>query len=124
MCGGSILSCCPRNPHGHEWALKEEEDLIVVTTKTSFTVYSAVGTGDAEDNAASPWEVFLGKFEQNLSKIWAKVIKIWANLIRIGQNQNLASQKHWISSDVRLYRFDFSKIGFFIIMKMLTDSTM
>jgi len=26
MCGGSILSCCPRNPHGHERALKEEED--------------------------------------------------------------------------------------------------
>jgi len=27
MCGGSILSCCPRNPHGHERALKEEEFL-------------------------------------------------------------------------------------------------
>jgi len=26
MCGGSILSCCPRNLHGHERALKEEED--------------------------------------------------------------------------------------------------
>jgi len=26
MCGGSILSCCPRNPYGHERALKEEED--------------------------------------------------------------------------------------------------
>jgi len=25
MCGGSILSCCPRNPHGHKRALKEEE---------------------------------------------------------------------------------------------------
>jgi len=25
MCGGSILSCCPRNPHGHERALKEKE---------------------------------------------------------------------------------------------------
>jgi len=25
MCGGSILSCCPRNSHGHERALKEEE---------------------------------------------------------------------------------------------------
>jgi len=25
MCGSSILSCCPRNPHGHERALKEEE---------------------------------------------------------------------------------------------------
>jgi len=25
MCGGSILSCCPRNPHGHERILKEEE---------------------------------------------------------------------------------------------------
>jgi len=24
MCGGLILSCCPRNPHGHERALKEE----------------------------------------------------------------------------------------------------
>jgi len=22
--GGSILSCCPHNPHGHERALKEE----------------------------------------------------------------------------------------------------
>jgi len=27
MCGGSILSCCPRNPHGHERALKEEEEV-------------------------------------------------------------------------------------------------
>jgi len=27
MCGGSILSCCPRNSHGHERALKEEEDV-------------------------------------------------------------------------------------------------
>jgi len=26
MCGGSILSCCPRNPYGHERALKEEEE--------------------------------------------------------------------------------------------------
>jgi len=26
MCGGSILSCCPHNPHGHERALKEEEE--------------------------------------------------------------------------------------------------
>jgi len=26
MYGGSILSCCPRNPHGHERALKEEEE--------------------------------------------------------------------------------------------------
>ena len=26
MCGGSILSCCPRNPHGHERVLKEEEE--------------------------------------------------------------------------------------------------
>jgi len=26
MCGGSILSCCPCNPHGHERALKEEEE--------------------------------------------------------------------------------------------------
>jgi len=26
MCGGSVLSCCPRNPHGHERALKEEEE--------------------------------------------------------------------------------------------------
>jgi len=26
MCGGSILSCCPRNPHGYERALKEEEE--------------------------------------------------------------------------------------------------
>jgi len=25
MCGNSILSCCPHNPHGHEQALKEEE---------------------------------------------------------------------------------------------------
>jgi len=28
MCGGLILSCCPRNPHGHERALKEEEELL------------------------------------------------------------------------------------------------
>jgi len=26
MCGGSILSCCPRNPHRYERALKEEEE--------------------------------------------------------------------------------------------------
>jgi len=26
MCGCSILSCCPRNPHGHERVLKEEEE--------------------------------------------------------------------------------------------------
>jgi len=26
MCGDSTLSCCPRNPHGHERALKEEEE--------------------------------------------------------------------------------------------------
>jgi len=26
MYGGSILSCCPRNLHGHERALKEEEE--------------------------------------------------------------------------------------------------
>jgi len=25
MCGDSILSCCLRNPHVHERALKEEE---------------------------------------------------------------------------------------------------
>jgi len=24
MCGGSTLSCCPCNPHGLEWALKEK----------------------------------------------------------------------------------------------------
>jgi len=29
MCGGSILSCCPRNPYGHERALKEEEDFYL-----------------------------------------------------------------------------------------------
>jgi len=23
---GSVLSCCPGNPHGHERALKEEEE--------------------------------------------------------------------------------------------------
>jgi len=26
MLGGSILSCCPRNPHGHERALKAENN--------------------------------------------------------------------------------------------------
>jgi len=25
MCGNSILSCCPRNPHRHERSLKEEK---------------------------------------------------------------------------------------------------
>jgi len=25
MCDGSILSCCPRNPHGYERVLKEED---------------------------------------------------------------------------------------------------
>jgi len=30
MCGGSILSCCPRNPHGHERALKEEEKILFI----------------------------------------------------------------------------------------------
>jgi len=28
MCGGLILSCCPCNHHGHERALKEEEEDI------------------------------------------------------------------------------------------------
>jgi len=28
MCGGSILSCCPHNPHENERALKEEEDIM------------------------------------------------------------------------------------------------
>jgi len=27
--GGSILSCCPRNPHGHERALKEDVEIVV-----------------------------------------------------------------------------------------------
>jgi len=31
MCGGSILSCCPRNPHGHERALKEEKEDFIIT---------------------------------------------------------------------------------------------
>jgi len=30
MCDGSILSCCPRNSHGHERVLKEEEDQLKV----------------------------------------------------------------------------------------------
>jgi len=30
MCGGSILSCCPRNLHGHERVLKEEEELCAI----------------------------------------------------------------------------------------------
>jgi len=45
------------------------------------------------------------KFRQNLGKIWAYLIRfglnggeIWAKVIRFGQNQNLASQKHPISS--------------------------
>jgi len=29
MFGDSILNCCPRNLHGHERALKEEEEDIV-----------------------------------------------------------------------------------------------
>jgi len=33
MCGGSILSCCPRNPHGHERALKEEDYLFHLFSK-------------------------------------------------------------------------------------------
>jgi len=39
MCGGSILSCCPRNPHGHERALKEEEDPIIFTPITSISAF-------------------------------------------------------------------------------------
>jgi len=29
MCGGSTLSYCPCNPHGHERALKEEDSRTV-----------------------------------------------------------------------------------------------
>jgi len=40
MCGGSILSCCHRNPHGHERALKEEEEeeasLILIVASYNF----------------------------------------------------------------------------------------
>jgi len=32
MCGGSILSCCPRNPLGHERVLKKEEAILVMRT--------------------------------------------------------------------------------------------
>jgi len=39
MCGGSILSCCPRNLHGHERALKEEEDTLRQTAKSNTMVY-------------------------------------------------------------------------------------
>jgi len=49
-------------------------DVIVITTKILFTVYSAVRAGDAGsaaaspgDAAASPGKFFLGKFERNLT---------------------------------------------------------
>jgi len=29
MCGGSILNCCPHNPHGHERALKEGKEYMI-----------------------------------------------------------------------------------------------
>jgi len=32
MCGGSILSCCPHNPHKHEQALKEAYLTAMVVT--------------------------------------------------------------------------------------------
>jgi len=31
LCGSSILICCPRNLHRHEWALKDEEEANVQT---------------------------------------------------------------------------------------------
>jgi len=48
MCGGSILSCCPRNPHGHERALKEEEGFCVFLEidKTDLRQFFFQGFGD------------------------------------------------------------------------------
>jgi len=45
-------------------------DLIVIMTKTSFTVYSVVGAGDAGLHEVQPHLLgnFLGKFERNLGK--------------------------------------------------------
>jgi len=41
MCGGSILSCSPHNPPGHERALKEEEEVslknVLATCKEKAT---------------------------------------------------------------------------------------
>jgi len=31
MCSGSSLSCCLRNPHGHEWVTKKEDKNDVIT---------------------------------------------------------------------------------------------
>jgi len=42
MCGGSILSCCPRNPHGHEWALKEEEELFKFSRHVEKSFFTSV----------------------------------------------------------------------------------
>jgi len=41
MCGGSILSCCPRNPHGYERALKEEDFKGAMIGGRNFLVKSA-----------------------------------------------------------------------------------
>jgi len=56
MCGGSILSCCLRNPHGHERALKEEEDNDVWNYKQYGQLVAAInllsgvaGEGASED---------------------------------------------------------------------------
>jgi len=93
-------------------------DLIVITTKTSFTVYSAVGAGDAGSTAASPGKYFwanLSEIWAKFGQIWAKVIKIWANMIKFEQNQNLASPKTFDLLRLWLYRLDFSKIGFSLL---------
>jgi len=42
MCGGSILSCCPHNPHGHERALKEEEKVDFNSIRLSVSSTLAV----------------------------------------------------------------------------------
>jgi len=39
MCGGLILSCCPRNPHGHERALKEEEERRKTFITITFRIF-------------------------------------------------------------------------------------
>jgi len=61
-------------------------DLIAITTKTAFTVYSAVGAGDAEGAAASSGKFFwenLREIWANLGKIWTKFEQFWAKAIKV-----------------------------------------
>jgi len=60
MCGGSILSCYPRNPHGHERALKKEEDRL--TCDYFYTIIPELENG----MGAISWKCFQLKLKSDI----------------------------------------------------------